>query len=281
MKPMLAGKADLAKLQYPVLASPKLDGVRALVIGGVVYSRNMKPIPSRQVQEFFGKPAHNGLDGELIVGNPCSPDCFRKTTSAVMADAQTVTPLRFFVFDYLDNPTDTYLNRVSRIHLHRTKATYLPIVKIRNEVELLKYETNILTQGYEGVMLRSPDGPYKQGRSTTREGYLLKLKRFEDGEAVVIGFEEEMHNTNAKVDGKRTSHKAGKIGKGTLGAIVVRDIATRQVFNIGTGFTADEREKWWKEKASLLGRLAHYRYFPTGGKDAPRFPTFAGWRNDL
>jgi DNA ligase-1 len=279
MKPMLAGKADLAKLQYPVLASPKLDGVRALVIGGVVYSRNMKPIPSRQVQALYGKKSLNNLDGELIVGNPCSPDCFRRTVSTVMADAQTVDSINFFVFDNFSTPDAPFHHRKEL--MVRKEASTVEQTFVSNEKELRAYEVKCLSEGFEGVMLRSIDGPYKQGRSTTREGYLLKLKRFEDGEAVVIGFEEEMHNTNAKVDGKRTSHKAGKIGKGTLGAIVVRDIATRQVFNIGTGFTADERENWWKAKASLLGRLAHYRYFPTGGKDAPRFPTFAGWRDDL
>src|SRR5690606_28483163 len=55
--------------------------------------------------------------------------------------------------------------------------------------DVLDYESTCLARGYEGVMLRDPDGPYKFGRSTLREGTLLKLKRFEDAEAVVIGFE--------------------------------------------------------------------------------------------
>ena len=41
-KPMLACKADLSKLVYPVLVSPKLDGVRATVQGGVVLSRTLQ-----------------------------------------------------------------------------------------------------------------------------------------------------------------------------------------------------------------------------------------------
>ena len=44
MKVMLAATVDsVEQLRYPLLGSPKLDGVRAIVIDGVVYSRNMKP----------------------------------------------------------------------------------------------------------------------------------------------------------------------------------------------------------------------------------------------
>jgi len=35
-------------------------------------------------------------------------------------------------------------------------------------------------------MLRHPQSPYKQGRSTPKEAYLLKVKRFSDGEAVIV-----------------------------------------------------------------------------------------------
>ena len=41
-----------------------------------------------------------------------------------------------------------------------------------------------------------PNAPYKQGRSTVREGYLLKVKTFLDDEATVVRFEERMHNGN-------------------------------------------------------------------------------------
>ena len=53
MKPMLAALCeDVTKLRYPVIASPKLDGIRALVIDGQLVSRTLKPIPNRYVQSF-------------------------------------------------------------------------------------------------------------------------------------------------------------------------------------------------------------------------------------
>ena len=83
---MLAGKAtDLGALRFPILASPKLDGIRATIGGkGDLYSRNGKLLPNKWVQEI-GYPHLAGLDGELICGEPTAPDCFRKTSSAVMS----------------------------------------------------------------------------------------------------------------------------------------------------------------------------------------------------
>ena len=57
-------------------------------------------------------------------------------------------------------------------------------------------ESACLEFGYEGIMLRDPNGTYKFGRSTARDNILLKVKRFLDDEAEVIGIEEKMSNQN-------------------------------------------------------------------------------------
>ena len=81
-KPMLASPFDEALLKFPVLASPKLDGVRAIVRDGVVLSRALKPIPNKWVQQRFSHLEH--FDGELIVGASNHPDVLRTTTSGVI-----------------------------------------------------------------------------------------------------------------------------------------------------------------------------------------------------
>jgi len=62
-KPMLSGKLDklLAGVRYPALVSPKLDGVRCVIIDGVAMSRTLKSIPNKFVQECFGIAKLNGL----------------------------------------------------------------------------------------------------------------------------------------------------------------------------------------------------------------------------
>ncbi len=85
-RPMLASHCtDTSKLKFPILVSKKLDGIRATVQGGRLLSRSLKPIANENVQaRFAGLP--EGLDGELIVGDPCAPDAYRKTSSIVMSD---------------------------------------------------------------------------------------------------------------------------------------------------------------------------------------------------
>ena len=81
--PMLASDAELDKLRFPLLASAKLDGVRAVVKNGVVLSRSLKKIPNDYVQSLFKHLEH--FDGELIVGEPTSKTCYRDTVSGVMS----------------------------------------------------------------------------------------------------------------------------------------------------------------------------------------------------
>jgi DNA ligase-1 len=141
----------------------------------------------------------------------------------------------------------------------------------------------VVADGYEGVILRAPHAPYKFGRSTVREGYLLKVKRFQDSEAQIIGYEEEMHNGNeATINAlgytERSSHAENRTGKGTLGALVVRDLVTKVEFKIGTGFTPAERLKIWALRHEHLDDVVKYRFFPVGVKDKPRHPSFLGFR---
>lgn len=58
-KPLLACNADLSKVRYPVYVSPKLDGIRCIVINGIAMSRSMKPIPNRYIQSQISEYANN------------------------------------------------------------------------------------------------------------------------------------------------------------------------------------------------------------------------------
>jgi len=281
-KPMLACEADLTKLTFPLLASPKLDGIRAIVRDGVVYSRSNKPIPNKFVQEQFS--AFESFDGELIVGEPTAHDVYRQTTSHVMAHDKHGFDVRFYAFDHVENLHAPYDQR------RFTLGTRLPnkvVLHKQYDVasldHLLTIEAIALDQGYEGLILRDPHAPYKMGRSTMKEGYLLKLKRFVDAEATVIGFEERMANNNAATISelgrtKRSSHQAGKSGRGDLGALVCRTDEGVE-FNVGTGFNDSERAAIWADRDQFLGRLAKYKFFPVGVKEAPRHPVFLGWRD--
>jgi DNA ligase-1 len=285
-RPMLACDVDLEKLRYPTLASAKLDGVRATVRGGVVYSRSNKPIPNNFVQKMLGCFEH--LDGELIVGDPRSKTVYRDTVSHVMSHDKEGFDLRFHVFDHVKHPLERYQNRLVEVN-KRPMSGHIVVVThpqhvVTCQTTLLQLEEKLLNEGYEGLILRCPDAPYKYGRSTAKEGYLTKLKRMVTSEAVIIGFEERMHNgnvaeTNELGRTKRSSHIAGKTGRGDLGALVGRDTVTNVEFSVGTGFSDDERAEIWNNQPKYLGRMFSYDHFPIGVKDKPRHPSYKGLRD--
>lgn len=294
MKPMLAGKAPakFAPSAFPMLASPKVDGIRAVVKDDVLVSRTLKPIPNNYVQDTLGLSILNGLDGELTVGPPNAKNVMQATTSGVMSE-DGEPDFTWWVFDYWTNTGTPFVDRYKRMeeafnigfgNLH-PRVKLLKHVLVENEEQLNAYEEVTLAEGYEGVMLRSLAGPYKYGRSTTNEGYLLKLKRFADSEAVVIGFEEKLHNANeATVDErgytKRSSHQENKVPMNTLGALRVRDVKTGIEFSIGSGFDDLTRKKIWDLKSAYLGQLVTYKHFDLAGVvAAPRFPTFKSFRD--
>lgn len=289
--------ADAGDIKFPVYASPKIDGVRALVKDGVVLSRTLKPIRNRKVQELFGKAEHGGFDGELVVGEPYAGDCMQKTTSGVMR-IEGEPDVTFFVFDSWDKPGVPFRTRnPARFGGPRASPSlvFLHQVLVTNQVELDFYEQKCLSEGYEGVMIRSPGGMYKFGRATAKGGELSKVKRFVDSEATVTGVEERMHNDNvATTDelgrAKRSSHQENMRPAGDLGALVCRTPEGVE-FKIGTGFSAQDRTDLWTIYTTdfsasayapppVVGRIVKYKHFIAAGvKDAPRFPVFLGWRD--
>lgn len=277
---MLATDYEPEKLRFPVLASPKLDGIRAYVKNGVVLSRQNKPIPNKYVQKLFSK--HEHYDGELIVGSPTDPMCYRNTLSGVMSE-DGEPDVTFYVFDHLgDTMVPYYLRNPAARKVRDPRVVPLEQEHVGDHSVLKHIEARYLELGYEGVILRCPNAPYKQGRSTVREGYLLKVKTFLDDEAIVVGFEERMHNANEATVSetghtKRSSHKANKVGRGDLGALVVEWKGMQ--FSIGTGFTDAERANLWAKRDKLKGLLVKFKYFPVGGYEAPRHPVFAGFRD--
>lgn len=290
-KPMLAKEGTPSDLSYPVYAQIKYDGIRACVVDGVLVSRTLKPIRNAEIQTTLGRPEFNGLDGELIVGDPAAEGCMQATASFVMAPAKRGENWAYYVFDKWNEP-GPFTNRMavaSKI-VRETTWTDLPMFEAPfnvydSQAELEEFEAEAVAAGHEGIIVRTLDTPYKFGRSG-KTGPLLKIKRFIDFEAEVIGVYEKMHNaneatTNALGRTERSTKKAGMVGVGVLGGLELRALngpCAGQEFRCGTGFNDGQRLALWQAR-NLLGRTAKIKSFPVGVKDAPRFPVFLGWRD--
>lgn len=290
--PMFATDWEGGELRWWKYGSPKFDGVRLLNIDGQALSRNFKPIPNRHVQELFGRREYHGLDGELIVGSPTAPDAYRQTMSGVMSRDGTPA-VRLFTFDDFSRPQDPYRERLQRLAytLKQWKSgaiKYVTQAKLTDARLMAAMEERVLAEGYEGLMVRDPDAPYKQGRSTLKEEWLLKVKRHRDGEYLVLGFEPLRHNANEMTldergRPKRSSAKAGLIDLDTLGALLGRDLKTGVEFRVGVGqgWTDEERARLWAVRKRLPGTTRKYKFFPSGSKDKPRFPVDIGPRDAI
>ena len=287
-KPTLAVNADFTKINYPVYASAKLDGIRCSIVDGKALSRTLKPIPNKHIFNQLSTTDLNGLDGELIIGSPTSKTCYNESVSNVMA-FDKVPAYTYYVFDHHEI-SGSFTKRFRELAASLEQLIKFPQIVLleqnllHNEAEMLAYEASKVAEGYEGIILRSPEAPYKFGRSTVKEGYLLKVKRFEDSEAKIIGFEEEMYNGNeAEVNElgrtKRSSAQAGKVGKNTLGAFHVREVVSGIEFSIGTGLAAADRQHFWERQGDYIGKIVKYKFFAVGVKTAPRHPVFLGMRD--
>lgn len=288
MKPMLAATIkDIADVRYPVYASPKLDGIRGVVIDGVLKSRSLKDIPNEFVSKRFSKDKYSGLDGELILGSPTAKDVYRQSNGACARHDGT-PDIKLYVFDCFNYPDWSFKDRWAE-HLWSVdnNIVIVPQQLIKTEHQLLAYEELCLYEGYEGLILRDPKGLYKYGRSTMSQQGMMKLKRFTDSEAVILEVIEERENTNEKQTNelgrsKRSSHAAGKIGKGTAGGFRCRDIKSGVEFDIGSGLTDADGEYYWKHRLEINSRgdvVIKYKSFQIGVKDKPRHPVYLGPRD--
>lgn len=304
-QPLLASPApeDLGLLKYPLYGSPKYDGVRALVRGFTLLSRQLKPIRNQLLQHLLGKPEFEGLDGELICGDPTAKDVFQRSQAMCATADASVEGAIFFVFDctnQLQAPFDERHQEVRSI-LGSDQVVYQGVglsrvrqALIKDEAQLLQVESQVVSLGFEGLMLRSRDGKYKLGRSTAKEGILLKLKRFAHDEAEVFGAYEQLHNANtatkdARGYTQRSSHQENMVGKGTLGGFHVKMVTGEFkgiAVDVGTGWTDAERaelwEAWHRQGLKSFNRargLMRVKHQLAGSKDRPRFPVFDGWRS--
>lgn len=273
---------ELNKLIYPLVGSPKLDGFRCTVINGCPTTSSMKPFQNRFIcEEFSNYPWLSGLDGEIIVGSPTSPDVFHNTSGPVRRfDGEP--DFKFYVFDDFSNKDSSYEERwlLKNDIFDWSRIVVLEQCLLKCPDDVLAYEKEILSLGYEGVMIRSLSERYKEGRCTFRDMNIFKRKPFVECEAVIIGFEEAMENQNEQEVNelglsKRSHKKENLIPKGTLGAFILKSPLWEKSFSAapGRGFTADTKLLIWLQRDNYIGLSATVKYQLYGSRERPRMPS--------
>ncbi|MDC0662916.1 DNA ligase [Marinobacter sp. SS21] len=234
--------------------SEKLDGVRAFWDGEQLQSRqgHVFNAPAWFIAGFPDQP----LDGELWMGR----QRFSELSAAVrryLPDPQEWRQIRFMVFD-LPASHSPFSERVRQLRslLEPSPSPYLALTAqhpASSHEALMTRLDRVVAGGGEGLMLHHGDSLYRAGRSDD----LLKVKRHQDAEAVVIG--------HVPGEGRH---------EGRLGALLVERQDGRR-FRIGTGFSDAERET-----PPALGIIVTYKYFGLTSTGLPRFASFLRVRDD-
>ncbi len=309
MKPMLATDWSETTQRFPVFAQPKIDGVRGLNLIGKLTGRSLKPFKNKHVTKMFSHSALLGLDGEFAAQDERHPDLCRMTTSAINS-IEGEPWLMWHLFDYI-TPGTMELPYYKRYYILQERVLdirreypelgqhlrVMPNKECTHPATLNHFETEWLAAGYEGAILRDPGGMYKSGRSTIREGGLLRIKRFVDFEFVVravIEGEENLNEAQTNELGRtfRTSHQENKVANGMVGTVVgtilkdVRDQFDTLLFRAGDEVTVsagcmshEQRKAWLLDGGAYLKSVvSKAKFFPKGIKDKPRFATWQGVR---
>jgi len=231
------------------LESEKADGVRAYWNGEVFVSRqgNVYFAPAYFVADLPKQP----LDGELWMGRKM----FQKTISVVKR--QTPGPewkqVKFVLFDAPNHPAgfEQRLAHLSTLSLGGFASVH-PHSACKSRKEAEEHLKAAAALGAEGLMFRKPGSAYESRRSST----LLKMKPFQDAEAVVIGYE----------PGK-------KANKGKTGGLIVR-MPNGKTFNVGTGLTAKDRDS-----PPAIGATITYRFTELTDDGKPKCASFVAVRD--
>lgn len=228
--------------------SEKLDGIRAIWDGQKLATRNGHPI---HAPDWFTAPLPDyPLEGELWAGRG-NFHLVQQTVLDNVPNEAAWKHIDFMLFDLPYSAGDYQKRYFGLVHLvyslQESHIKYVEHTPIRSQKELITYLDSVDGQKGEGVMLRKISGRYQAGRSSD----LLKLKRYQDREAIVVGY------------------KVGK-GKyeGMMGALLVQ-MESGLKFYIGTGFSDQVRQN-----PPELGSKITFRHNGYTSNGVPKFARY-------
>jgi DNA ligase-1 len=287
LKPMLAIEFNMEKeksIGFPVFIQPKLDGVRCLI-----YKENDKIIfQSRQntiyddfdhlIPELqhlisqFGDQENLILDGELYThGMP-----FEQITSMVRSSKgkrKNIEELNYHVYDCfysgetnLDKNSMSYNDRYQVLRRAFGDTIYPKLVLVEttlvnSKLDIENFHTHYTTlrEPYEGVMIRTTDGVYKQqGRSKD----LQKYKKFMDEEFEVVGH-----------------HEGTGCHSGTPIFECRSNVNREKTFGVTMQGTLESKRKMMENVEGYYGKKLTVKYQEKSVDGVPRFPVGIAFRD--
>lgn len=261
--PMLAMEFSDKTEHFPCYAQPKLDGIRCIVFkykNQIIFqSRNNNifqnfPHLLLELNLLFIKNPNLIIDGELYnheLG-------FQKITSIVRKkDHPELNKIQYHVYDIIDTEK-TYEHRYNYLKNYIKTSISLFLVEtkfIKNKNEMNDLHNLFINKGYEGIMLRNPNGLYKK---KIRSKDLLKYKLFKDTDYTIV------------------SHHEG------VGGVPVFECVNEEgkIFSVNMKCTLEEKREMMEHVKEYYGKKLIVKYQELSEENIPRFPVGLGIRAD-
>lgn len=257
----LAKPFRLDKCYFPCLASPKLDGLRAVYRDGKFYSRQGHIFCGLQVLEtemrdlFSYMPPGTKLDGELMVDGEHFNEISGKIRAFTEADHA-----HYYIFDIPSYEAYQY-KRIMALDAISLKSNYPHITFVQHATilsmdNLMCYHGKCIEDGYEGTMVKQEKGMYQDARTWD----WMKLKNTETADCTVVSVFE---GTGKYV--------------GMAGGVVVN--YNGRTVRVGSGLSDSQRMYWWNDPDEIIGRtieVAYQEETPDGSLRHPRFKCVRG-----
>ena len=259
----------LAKWKAPYIVQPKYDGFRCRAIPLTIQT----PQPggghlllSSEENPVFSCPHINveldrlGITGELDGELYCHGMSFEQISSIVSRSVNISTEctnIIYYVFDIvIDQPQMKRTLALENLRGMSSIIQVAPFYLCENLDDVMRTFDQMCELGYEGIIVRHNMAPYERRRST----WVMKFKPKKQDEYLVVGFQEEIDKEGME--------------KGSLGALICAS-GDGNTFNVGTGFSAEQRQIYWEMKEQLIGKTVVVKYqHITSGMKVPRFPVF-------
>jgi DNA ligase-1 len=228
--------------------SEKLDGIRCYWDGMSLVTRNGNVIHAPiWFTQFFPTTE---MDGELWIGR----GSFQLLTKIALDNNPNVKLWEKVSFNVFDLPSSKAPFEMRQQQLNSiVKNSAIPHLKSVQQEKMYSLASiqdllkKVVSEGGEGLMLRTPGSPYVAGRSE----HLLKMKMRQDAEARVIAYQAGR----------------GKY-KNMMGAVWV-EMEDGALFKIGTGFSDQDRKE-----PPVIGTDITYSYQGLTNRGLPRFASF-------
>jgi DNA ligase-1 len=308
---MLAPNRQLAftdpAIRYPMLSSPKFDGIRGVCVAGEILTRAMKPHKNQNLPEHLSDLVRLSRRLRLVFDFEIFDSTVRTFSEHMSVlgafDKPIPDSMRCYIFDCITiaewhgGPPRPFVERVARyeevtekFNEDRYTAVSQDIAHTASDAE--RYFEEHLSAGLEGSMLRHPESRYKHGRATINEGSIFKFKAFAtaDGRIVEVvqrrKMKEGLERTLTPTGHMERVHTQDSYGLDDMtGAFKVLFLdgqgrETVSEINYGRGFPHEVRRQHWAERDSLIGKMVEVRHLPHGAKEGIRIGTLVRFRED-